>query len=72
MISNLPGVGTVWFYEKGIANILLLSKVAKMLKVNFDSSNGHSFAVHKQDGIARCFKRSSQGIFYSVMNCQET
>eukprot|EP00957_Ditylum_brightwellii_P168372 12816621-Ditylum_brightwellii.AAC.1 len=72
MISNLPGFGTVWYYAKGIANILSLSKVTKLFKVTFDSTTGKGFVVHKADGTSRRFQKSEKGLFYSVMNRQET
>eukprot|EP00957_Ditylum_brightwellii_P208640 15358331-Ditylum_brightwellii.AAC.1 len=40
MIGNFPGFGTVWYYAKGIANILSLSKVTKLFRVTFDGTNG--------------------------------
>eukprot|EP00957_Ditylum_brightwellii_P009937 749427-Ditylum_brightwellii.AAC.1 len=33
MIRDLPGFGTVWLYEEGVANILSLSKVAERFRV---------------------------------------
>eukprot|EP00957_Ditylum_brightwellii_P123784 9436065-Ditylum_brightwellii.AAC.1 len=60
MIGDLPGFGTVWYYAKGIANILSLSKVAKLFKVMFDSTNGKGFVVHKTDGTSRLFKKSEK------------
>eukprot|EP00957_Ditylum_brightwellii_P116893 8916482-Ditylum_brightwellii.AAC.1 len=49
MIGDLAGLGTVWYYAKGITNILSLSKVAKLFKVTFDSPNGEGFVVHEPD-----------------------
>eukprot|EP00957_Ditylum_brightwellii_P052682 3993788-Ditylum_brightwellii.AAC.1 len=59
MIGDLSGFGAVWYYEKGIANVLLLAKVAKMFKVTYNSSDGQGFVIHKPDGTSCCFKRSS-------------
>eukprot|EP00957_Ditylum_brightwellii_P113933 8685521-Ditylum_brightwellii.AAC.1 len=60
MIGDLPGFGTVWYYAKGIANILSLSKVAKLFKVTFDGTIGEGFVVHKADGTSRLFKKSEK------------
>eukprot|EP00957_Ditylum_brightwellii_P161478 12295328-Ditylum_brightwellii.AAC.1 len=43
-----------------------------MFQVTYDSANGKGFMAHKPDGMVRCFTRSSQGLFYSVMKQQET
>jgi len=37
-IVDLPGYGTVWFYEDGIANILSLNNVKKKYCVTYDST----------------------------------
>eukprot|EP00957_Ditylum_brightwellii_P101104 7705042-Ditylum_brightwellii.AAC.1 len=44
----------------------------EMFQVTYDSANREGFMVHKLDGTIRCFKRYEKGIFYSVMNGQET
>ena len=67
LIGFLPGYGWVWYYEKGIANILSLSKVKKKFHVTFDSATGNEFKVHLADGRARIFKESSKGLYYSDM-----
>ena len=64
LIGDLPGYGTVWYHEKGIANILLLSKAKEKYKVTFDSSDDNSFIVHKPDGEIRVFKESEKGLYY--------
>jgi hypothetical protein len=38
-IGDLPGYGTVWFYEDGIANILSLNNVKKKYHVTYDSTD---------------------------------
>eukprot|EP00957_Ditylum_brightwellii_P151175 11511106-Ditylum_brightwellii.AAC.1 len=60
MIGDLPGFGTVWYYAKGIANILSLAKVAKLFRVTYDSNNGKGFVVHKTDGTSRVFSKSDK------------
>jgi len=54
-IGDLPGYGTVWFYEDGIANILSLNNVKKKYRVTYDSTAYDCFEVHKADGTKRVF-----------------
>jgi hypothetical protein len=56
--GDLKGYGTIWYYPKGIANILSLHKVQDKYKVTYDSSNMAGFAVHKSDGTKNIFKPS--------------
>ena len=67
-IGDLPGYGTVWFYEDGIANILSLNNVKKKYRVTYDSTAYDCFEVHKADGTKRVFKPSKKGLFYSCVN----
>jgi hypothetical protein len=59
-IGDLPGYGTVWFYEDGIANF------KKKYQVTYDSTAYDCFEVHKADGNKRVFKPSKKGLFYYV------
>jgi len=54
-IGDLPGYGTVWFYEDRISNILSLNNVKKYW-VTYDSTAYDCFEVHKADGTKRVFK----------------
>jgi len=63
-IGDLPGYGTVWFYEDGIANILSLNNVKKKYRVTYDSTAYDCFEVHKADGTKRVFQPSKKGLFY--------
>jgi len=67
-IGDLPGYGTVWFYEDGIANILSLNNVTKKYRVTYDSTAYDCFEVHKAGGTKRVFKPSKRGLFYSCVN----
>jgi len=67
-IRDLPGYGTVWFYEDGIANILSLNNVKKKYRVSYESTAYDCFEVHKADGTKRVFKPSKKGLFYSCVN----
>eukprot|EP00957_Ditylum_brightwellii_P175708 13378554-Ditylum_brightwellii.AAC.1 len=72
MIGDLPGFGTVWLYQEGIANILSLSKVAERFQVTYNSKDEEGFRVKKPDGSVRFFKRSEQGLFDSKIKRCET
>jgi hypothetical protein len=57
LIGDYPGYGTVWYYPKGIANILSLSRVKNNgFCVTYDSVNGNEFIVSKLD-TKRIFHR---------------
>ena len=40
MVGNLPGYGTVWYHESGIAYILSLANVMKNHSVEFNAESG--------------------------------
>jgi len=67
-VGDLPGYGTVWFYENGIANILTLNNMKKKYRVTYDSTACDCFAVHKVDSTKHVFKPSKKGLFYSSVN----
>ena len=65
MIGDLPGYGTVWLYENGIANILSLFHVTeKGLHVQFDSEKENAFLLWKRDGTLRKFIPGPRGLYY--------
>ena len=55
LVGNLPGYGTVWYYEDGIANILSLYRVLIISHVQYDSRIDATFVVWKSDGTRRKF-----------------
>jgi hypothetical protein len=62
-ICNLPGYPEpIWFHARGIANVLSLSRVAKLYPVSFTNRDG--FTIHKPDGRKHVFKESDRGLFY--------
>jgi hypothetical protein len=62
-ICDLPGYPEpIWFHARGIANILSLSRVAKLYPVSFTNQDG--FTIHKLDGRKHVFKESDRGLFY--------
>jgi hypothetical protein len=44
MVGDLAGYGRVWYNEKGIANILSMSKVEEKYRITYDSSGDQGFA----------------------------
>ncbi|VEU41596.1 unnamed protein product [Pseudo-nitzschia multistriata] len=66
LIAELPGFGTVWFYEKGIANVLSLALVTDRYRVTMDSAVDNALHVHRRSGHGtRRFKRSQCNLYYS-------
>jgi len=68
-VGDLPGYGTVWFYEDGIANILSLNNVKKKYHVTYDSTACDCFEVHKVDSTIRVFKPLKKGA--SLLECEQ-
>jgi hypothetical protein len=64
MIGDLPGYGEVWYYERGIANILSLSRVEEKYRITYDSAEEKQFIVHKENGAKRRFKQAKSCLFY--------
>eukprot|EP00536_Pseudo-nitzschia_multiseries_P006869 jgi/Psemu1/16328/gm1.16328_g len=64
MVGELPGFGTVWFQEGGMANILLLSLVSNRYHITLDTAITQSFFVHKPDVTTWQFDRSPSGLYY--------
>ena len=71
-IGDLPGFGTVWYHEGGIANILSLAQVKNRLRVTYGSQQQNVFIVHKSDGTTREFQESKTGLYYSDMSATGT
>ena len=75
----MPGVGTVWFYPKGVANILSLNRMIKKSGWDIDFSsrgwrttnNAHDLAYRCEtaEGVKVEFLPTEQGLH--VMNCSE-
>ena len=66
LVGYLPGYGEVWFYEKGIANILSLSRVKEQYRVIYDSQSGNKFEVHLNNDLKQTFSQSKVGLYYWV------
>ena len=67
MVGDLPGMGTVWYHEGGIENILSLAKVKNRYRITYDSHNGNNVDVHLNEGKIRRFRESHTGLYYSDM-----
>ena len=63
------GYGTVWYYPKGIANILSLHKVQGKYRVKYDSSTMARSEVHKSDGTICKLTPSKKEAFFSDVKC---
>jgi hypothetical protein len=62
-IADLPGYPEpIWYHEKGIANVLSLSRVSKFFPITYNNIDG--FVIHKPDGRKHRFQESSHGLFY--------
>ena len=67
------GVGTVWYHQQGIANILSLAKIKQTHRVTFDSAADNVFHVYNKNG-SKCseFKQSKQGLYYTNLPSDAT
>ena len=62
--GDLLGSIECYFYEKGIVNIIFLSKLQQKYKVTFKSSDWKCSIVHKQNGSTMIFNESPDGLYY--------
>ena len=62
LVGDLPGYGTVWFHEGGIANILSLARVKDKFTVVFHSKQGNEFHVFGTSDRIRVFRQSERGL----------
>ena len=76
-IGELPGVGTVWVYRNGIANILSFHKLQESNKFVIDYSSrpnkqgtvDRSFNVETPEGIRKKFTPDKKGLY--VLDCSD-
>eukprot|EP00536_Pseudo-nitzschia_multiseries_P012906 jgi/Psemu1/33464/gm1.33464_g len=67
LIGDLPGFGSVWSHEEGIANVLSFNRVATTpnYRVEFDNHDiGNHFRVTDPIGNVKEFRPSSKGLYY--------
>ena len=79
LIGHLPGYGDVWYYPKGIDNILSLSKVKKnKYRITYDIHDWdvihrNKYTIHKDDGMIHQFVESDDSLYYmDTTNNQHT
>jgi hypothetical protein len=63
-VRDLPGYGTVWFYEDGIANILSLN-IKKKYHVTYDSTACDCLKCTKRTILKVHLIHPEKGLFYS-------
>lgn len=62
-IADFGTMGTVWFNQNAIANILGLADVRKAYRVTYDSAVAPMFTVHKPGRLVH-FHESKKGFYY--------
>lgn len=53
-ICNGPHLGTHWFNEDSITNIISLADMVKYFRVTFDSDNQLVFVSHMPNKLIKC------------------
>ena len=62
-LGDFPQLGTVWYNQESIANILSLSAVRKLCRVTMDTSAEPSMLVHRNDGSVMKFTEHPSGLY---------
>jgi hypothetical protein len=62
MICNLTLLGTVWYNENSISNMISLSDMKRRCKVTMDSSKDKALLIYLPDKIV-CFQEMSNGLY---------
>ena len=61
--GTLYGYGLVWFNRDGVANIISMENFTKKLPIDYDSSEGDNFILHK-DSKQIIFNWIPLGIYF--------
>ena len=62
--AELAGIGTVWFHEEGIENVLSFTDLKESHRITYDSDNGDVFiATHRRTQKALRFERTARGLY---------
>ena len=62
--ADLDGIGTVWFQEKGVENVLSFADLKKSYRITYDSDDGDVFiATHRQTNKKLQFMKSARGLY---------
>ena len=72
MVGDLEGVGTVWYYPDGIANVLSLALISDRFRVTMDTGADNAFHVHKHDGESIRFHRGQNDLYYMDISSPES
>jgi hypothetical protein len=63
-IADFTNLGTVWFNESSIANILSLSEVRKVCRVTMDTSAEGEMIIYRTNGTKMKFSEHKNGLYY--------
>ena len=63
MVGEFPNLGTVWYNQHSIANILSIKEVRRVCRVTMDSSIEPTLCVHRLDGSIMKFKEQESGLY---------
>lgn len=65
LVGDMNGVGTVWYYKYGIANVLSLGLVTYKFRVRLDIDINNALYVHRTDGTFRRFEGTDTNLYYN-------
>ena len=60
--GDVPGLGTSWFDEEAVANIIGFAKLAKKYHIIYDNDIEDAFTIHMGDKIVK-FKLNDNGLY---------
>lgn len=63
-VGDLGNVGTVWYSESSLANILSLAMVRKVCRVTMDTAKEAAIMVHQSNGSEMKFLEYESGLYY--------
>ena len=66
LVGDMKGVGVVWYYKYGIANVLSLGLLSDKFRITMDTEIDNALYVHKSRTFQR-FERSSSNLYYTNM-----
>ena len=73
LLGDFPNLGTVWYNNESLANILSLSEVSKVCRVTMDTGTEKAMCVHRLDGTVMKFIEHDSGLYvYSTNNTNQT
>ena len=73
LLGDFPNLGTVWYNNESLANILSLSKVSKVCRMTMDTGTEKAMCVRRLDGTVMKFVEHECGLYvYSPNNTNQT